>query len=315
MRLILVLAFILALAGTGYVALTGYFVARAATQLLTVGTIASAIALATPPEDPLTLGYRGTPVDGLSLPFEAVEIDTPLGAAEAWLVPAAGAEVGRAVYVHGIAGAREDGYRHLTLLHEAGWTTLLISYRNDPSAPASPARRYAFGLEEWPDLEAAILHLSGAEAAPVLVVAESMGAAVLGQFLTNSAHADRVQAIALDSPALSFGSVLEHLSQLSGNPLPGPMAWAATLILPGMTGLDLTRAEVGATYAAFPGPLFLAHGTGDRITPIGPAETLAASRVAPTVTLWTAADHLGSYAENPTAYRTAFRDFLDLVGD
>ncbi len=313
MRLILVLVFILALAGTGYVALTGYFIARAATQLLTVGTIASAIALATPPEDPLVLGYRGTPDRALSLPFQTLPIETPLGPAEAWLVPAAGPEVGRALYVHGIAGAREDGYRHLSLLHEAGWTTLLISYRNDPSAPATPDRRYAFGLEEWPDLEAAVLRLSGPEAAPVLIVAESMGAAVLGQFLQRSAHADRVQAIALDSPALSFSAVLAHLAETSGNPFPRPMAWAATLILPGMTGLDLAQAEVGATYAAFPGPLFLAHGTGDRITPIGPAETLATARTAPTVTLWTGADHLGSHAEDPAAYRTAFRSFLDQI--
>lgn len=310
MRLILVLAFILGLAGAGYVALTGFFLARAATQLLTVGTIASAIALATPPTDPLALGYRGTPAEAFSLPFQTLTIDTPLGPAEAWLVPADGPEIGRAVYVHGIAGAREDGYRHLSLLHSAGWTVLLISYRNDPGAPATPDRRYGFGLTEWPDLEAAVLHLSGPEAAPVLVVAESMGGAVLGQFLTHSPLAERVQAIALDSPALSFSSVLAHLAETSDNPLPGPMAWAATLILPGMTGLDLAEAEVGASYATFPGPLFLAHGSGDRITPIGPSETLAASRAAPTVTLWTAADHLGSYAEDPAAYRTAFDEFL-----
>lgn len=310
LRLFLVLVFILGVAATGYVALTGYFLARAATQLLTVGTIASAITLATPPTDPLALGYRGTPVEALSLPFQTLTIDTALGPAEAWLVPAAGPEVGRAIYVHGIAGAREDGYRHLSMLHAAGWTVLLISYRNDPTAPASPDRRYTFGLEEWPDLEAALLHLSGADATPVLIVAESMGAAVLGQFLANSDHADRVSAIALDSPALSFSAVLAHLAEISGNPFPRPMAWAATLILPSKTGVDLTQAEVAATYAAFPGPLFLAHGSGDRIVPLAPSEALAAARPATTTTLWTRADHLGSYAEDPAAYQAAFTAFL-----
>ena len=36
------------------------------------------------------------------------------------------------------AGAREDGYRALSVLHDSGWSVLLISYRNDPGAPASP---------------------------------------------------------------------------------------------------------------------------------------------------------------------------------
>ena len=37
---------------------------------------------------------------------------------------------------------------------------------------------------------------------------------------------------------------------------------------------------------------------------------MAAARTAPTVTLWTGADHLGSYTEDPQAYRAAFEDFL-----
>jgi hypothetical protein len=311
MRLILVFVGILAGALAAYVAVTGYFLAKAATNLLTVGAIASAITLATPPEDPLALGYRGDPQVALGLPFQTLTVETALGPTEAWLVPAAGAEVGRAIYVHGIAGAREDGYRHLSLLHEAGWSVLLVTYRNDPGAPEATSGLYAFGLEEWEDLEAALLAFDTFKGPGVLVVAESMGGAVLGQFLSRSAHADRVMAVALDSPALSFRAVLAHLAGQSGNPLPRPMAWAATHMLPALTGLPLTEAEVAATYAAFPGPMFLAHGTGDRIVPIAPTQDLAATRPADrTVTLWTGADHLGSYAEDPAAYGAAFARFL-----
>ena len=63
------------------------------------------------PTDPFALGYRGDPTEALGLPFTTVTLETPLGPTEAWLVPAAGTEAGRAVDVHGIAGAREDGYR------------------------------------------------------------------------------------------------------------------------------------------------------------------------------------------------------------
>jgi hypothetical protein len=313
LRLILVLVFILSLAAVAYVGVAGLFLSRAATGLLQVGAIASSITLATPPKDPLALGYRGNPMLALSLPFQIVPIETPLGPVEAWLVPANGAEAGRAIYVHGIAGAREDGYRHLSMLHQAGWSVLLIGYRNDPGAPAGPEGKYGFGLLEWPDLEAAVAWYSpGPDGPGLLVVAESMGGAILGQFLAQSPLADRVGAVALDSPALSFRAVIGHLAAQGGQPLPGPTALVAARLAPWLADLPLGQAEVSAPFAAFPGPLFITHGSGDRIVPIGPSQALAAA-VPEAVTLWTGADHLGSYAEDPAAYRAAFQAFLTRI--
>ena len=313
MRVVVFLAVLVSVALLGYVGITGYFLAHGAAALLKVGNISALLATADPPTDPMALGYRGDPMTALSLPYETVSLDTPLGPTEAWLVPAAGPEAGRAVYVHGIAGAREDGYRALSLLHEAGCSVLLISYRNDPGAPATPEASYGFGLTEWPDLEAAVARMAPTDADRVLVVAESMGGAILGQFLKQSALAPRVSAIALDSPAISFGAVIDHLAAQGGKPLPGLIAWTAKQIIPFKAPVPIAEAEVAATYAAFPGPLFLAHGTADRIVPIGPSQALAEVRTAPTVTLWTGADHLGSYAEDAAAYRKAFQDFLALV--
>lgn len=314
MRIVFFLAVLILVALVGYVGITGYFLAHAAVGLLKVGAISTLLATAEPPTDPLALGYRGDPTTALALPFQTVTLDMPLGPTEAWLVPAAGPEVGRAIYVHGIAGAREDGYRALSILHEAGWSILLVSYRNDPGAPASPEGTYGFGLTEWPDLEAAVSYVAPGEADRVLVVAESMGGAILGQFLAQSPLAARVQAVALDSPAISFGAVIDHLAAQGGKPLPGLVAATARQILPYKTPLPLAQAEVAATFQAFPGPLFLAHGNADRIVPQGPSQALATSRGAPTVTLWTESDHLGSYAQDPAAYRAAFQDFLAGIG-
>ncbi|WP_333814695.1 alpha/beta hydrolase [Tabrizicola sp.] len=311
MRVVVFLAVLVAAVALGYIGIGGYFLAHATAGLLKVGPIAAALATAEPPADPLALGYRGDPMAALSLPFETVTLDTALGPAEAWLVPAAGNETGRAIYVHGIAGAREDGYRALSILHEAGWSVLLVTYRNDPGAPASPDGSYGFGLTEWPDLEAAVARMSPSDADPrLLIAADSMGAAILGQFLAQSPLATRIEAVALDSPAISFGAIIDHLALQDGKPLPGIIAMAAKRILPFQSALPLAQAEVAVPLQAFPGPLFLAHGSADRIVPIGPSQALAAARGAPTVTLWTGADHLGSYAEDPAAYRAAFQDFL-----
>lgn len=314
MRVVVFVLVLAAVALLGYIGITGFFLAHAAASLLKVGPIAAALATLAPPTDPLALGYRGDPMAALSLPFETVRLDTPLGQTEAWLVPAAGVEAGRAVYVHGIAGAREDGYRALSILHEAGWSVLLITYRNDPSAPPSPEGSYGFGLTEWPDLEAAVSRMAPTSGDRVLIVAESMGGAILGQFLKQSPLAGRVQAVALDSPAISFGAVIDHLAAQGDKPLPGLIAWTAKQILPFKTPLPMAEAEVAATYAAFPGPLLLAHGSADRIAPIGPSQTLAAARPESTVTVWTEADHLGSYAASPAAYRAVFQDFLSRIG-
>ncbi|MGL4235479.1 alpha/beta hydrolase [Tabrizicola sp.] len=314
MRVALFLVLLLVLAFVGYVGISGYFLAHETAGLMKAGPL-SAMTTNDRPTDPLALGYRGDPMQALSLPFEVVSLETPVGPAEAWLVPAAGPEVGRAVYVHGIAGAREDGYRHLSILHEAGWSVLLVSYRNDPTAPPSPDGRYGFGLTEWPDVEAAVARMAPTDTDPgVLVVAESMGGAILGQFLKQSALAGRVQAVALDSPALSFSAVIDHLGEQSGRPLSGVSALAAKTILPYLTGLPLDEAEVASAYQAFPGPLFIAHGAYDALVPIGPSQTLAEEREG-TATLWTGADHLGSYAENPEAYRTALGAFVDGLAD
>ncbi len=315
MRIALFLATLVALAVAGYFAIAGYFLAHSASSILTVGNLGATLEASQKPTDPLALGYRGDPMAALSLPFQTIQLETPLGAAEAWLVPAPSSEAGRAVYVHGIAGAREDGYRALSLLHKAGWSVLLITYRNDADAPADPGGRYGFGLSEWPDLQAAVAHMAPEDTSPgILVVADSMGGAILGQFLSQSPLAGRVKAVALDSPALSFDAVISHLAAQSGKLVPQATALVARTIVPWETGLDLTRTEVAAVFAAFPGPLFIAHGTGDRLVPTSPSQAMATARTAPTVTLWTGADHLGSYAEDPAAYDAAFAEFLGQIG-
>jgi uncharacterized protein len=311
MRFLFFVASLLALTFAGYVAISGFFLSKALAGILSAGPISASLAAVDPPDDPLALGYRGNPMQALDLPFKIVMIDTPLGPAEAWQVGADGVETGQAIYVHGIAGAREDGYRHLSMLHEAGWSVLLISYRNDAAAQPDPSGHYALGLNEWPDLEAAVKHLApGPDGPGLLVVAESMGAAVLGQFLAQSDLANRVTAVALDSPALSFDAVVGHLAAQRGKPLPGITAWVAAKLIPRMTDLPLGQAEVLPAFAAFAGPIFIAHGAGDRLVPPGPSQALAAARSGKTVTLWSVADHLGSYAEDPVAYGKVFKGFL-----
>ncbi|MEE4345964.1 MAG: hypothetical protein V2I53_04195 [Paracoccaceae bacterium] len=317
------LAIALVVLATLYIVSASLGLHRVATQLLTVGSLEQRLAGMERPSDPAALGYRGDPQTALGLPFETLAIQTSAGPAEAWLVPEPfqpGAPQPHlaAVYVHGIAGAREDGYRHLPLLHEAGLPTLMISYRNDDNAPASEDGRYGFGLSEWPDLEAAILALRDRGYAEVIVVADSMGGAILGQFMAQSTEAGRVSAIALDSPALEFEAVLEHLARNMGLPLPGMVAGTTLTMMRFTQPSDLRQASVTGRYAGFYGPLFVAHGRADQVVPFAASRRLLDLRAASdagavTVAHLTEADHLQSYAADPTAYEAAFREFLALT--
>ncbi len=311
MRIGVFLATLLALALGGYVAINAYFLARSTADMLGSGSRSASFTQITAPTDPRAIGYRGDPLTALGLPFQAMMITNPLGPAEAWLIPPSQGERGHAIFVHGVPGAREDGYRHVATLHEAGFSVLLISYRNDPDAPTAPGGSHGFGLQEWPDLEAAVAQMApAADSPPVLVLADTMGAAILGQFLAQSPLAPRVSAIVLDSPSLSFSAVLRQSAAEAGHPLPSLISPIAGLILPRLTGIDLAGAEVAEVFEAFPGPLFIAHGEADSIVPFATSEALAEARVGQTQTFWTSAGPLGSYAEDPQGYEAALAAFL-----
>jgi dienelactone hydrolase len=257
-----------------------------------------------PPTDPFELGYRGDPQTALGLDYEPVSYQTDLGAAEAWFVPAAAVAGPWAIYVHGVGGIRENGYRQLSILHEAGIPTLMITYRNDRGAPSEGDRAlYSFGMNEWRDLDAAVTWMLERGAPSLIIAAESMGGGIAGQFLMQSEQVDRVVALALDAPALDLREVVAD--KLGARALP----FATTLATAGIAVFDLYRGSRLSdaisldAVAKFPGPVFLAHGTADVLVPVSIGDRLVAERAGPISYLRTNANHLLSYKENPARYR------------
>jgi hypothetical protein len=276
------------------------------------GVVQKAIAKDTsaPPTDPLVLGYRGDPGQAFGYAFEDVMIPTPLGDAPAWFVP--GSQTTWVINVHGIGGHREGGYRHLSVMHPAGVPALMITYRNDEGAPADPSG-YTFGLTEWHDLEAAVDYALAHGATGVILDGESMGGAIIGQFMKNSDRVDRVVALILDCPALDMRLIAENTMERARLPLPKAVASLGLWIADQRFDVPIGKARSIGTVAAWGGPLFLAHGDTDTIVPIVTSDDLVTSRHAPTVFLRTHAQHTGSWAENPERYREWLSAFLTTV--
>lgn len=266
------------------------------------------------PQSPADIGYVGDPKAAYGYDFEDVEIETELGVSPAWLVPAADAAASRwAIVVHGIGGRRENGYRFLPVLHDAGLPTLIITYRNDDGAQLSPDGLYAFGLTEWHDLDAAMQYAFDHGADDLVIVAESMGGGIAGQALLQSELADRIAAIVLDAPAVDFPAiVVEQVARL-GLPLAPILArgglWLSTLELP----INIGSATTTTVFAEFAGPMFISHGEADCVVPVATSDALVERRDAPTEYLRTKADHIQSWKEDPARYNAALRAFLGTV--
>lgn len=264
------------------------------------------------PQRPEDIGFVGDPRVAFGLDFEDVRVPTDLGETPAWLVPPAEGTSSTtwAIVVHGIGGRRENGYRFLPTFLQAGMPTMLISYRNDEGAPAGPSGFYAFGLDEWHDLDAAVKVALDRGAQSVVLLGESMGGGIVGQFLRHSGHAGRVKAIVLDAPAVDFSAIVIAEMRRMSIPLAGLLAGGGIRLMASRTGLDFAGADVTQEFAAFQGPLFIAHGRADSIVPVATTDRLVAGRRGLTDYLRTGADHIQSWKEDPVRFDAAFLAFL-----
>jgi hypothetical protein len=149
--------------------------------------------------------YHGAPPDvSLGVPVEHVTYEGELGPMPAWLVvPPHDGDAGRwAVLVHGRGARREETIRMMAPLLAEGWTCLVPTYRNDEGVPEGADGRYALGLSEWRDVEAAVVEAVARGATEVLLGGWSMGGAIVLQFLDRSPLSRLVSRVVLDGPVI-----------------------------------------------------------------------------------------------------------------
>lgn len=240
----------------------------------------------------LTLARRGRlgswfylgPAD---LGFEHVDLEIPtdLGPAPAWLVPAAAPTERWVIQVHGRAVRRHETLRALPAFHDAGYTSLLISYRNDGDAPRSSDHRYALGDTEWRDVEAAMQYAVDHGATELVLMGWSMGGATVLQAVTRSRLAPLVTGVVLESPVVDWVTALQYQGVI--NRLPLPVRWGVLQlltrrwagILTGQTApIDLNRLDLVARAEELTKPTLLFHSEDDGYVPVTASTALAIAR-------------------------------------
>ncbi|MGH1550962.1 alpha/beta hydrolase family protein [Leifsonia poae] len=232
-------------------------------------------------------GYYYLQPEELGLEVTSVEIETDLGEAPAWIFPApADAQDGRwVIQVHGWGASRQEGLRAVRTFHDAGFTCLLASYRNDGDAPESIDRRYGLGGTEWRDIEAAIEYAVSHGAHSVVLMGWSMGGAVVLQTITRSTALEHVTGIVLESPVIDWIDTLEYQGNLLR--LPDMMTRAAMRLIESewsgpITGqgapIDLRSMDFVARAAELSLPMLILHSDDDGFVPSTGSRALAAAR-------------------------------------
>jgi pimeloyl-ACP methyl ester carboxylesterase len=222
----------------------------------------------------------------LGVEYEYVSVPTPLGPAPAWVVPSDGGIGGDwVIQLHGHGSQRAEGLRAVPVFARAGYTSLLISYRNDSEGPRSVDGRYGLGSTEWRDAEAAIDFALDRGAERIVIMGWSMGGAIALQTILRSDRQDRVVGVVLDSPVVDWHRVLAF--QASASHLPAVVRDAALLAIGNgwgrrLTGLtepvDLAALDVVSSASALAHPVLILHSDDDGFVPSDGSRALAEAR-------------------------------------
>lgn len=222
----------------------------------------------------------------LGLQFQDVAVPTPVGPAPAWLIPTSqGTSDDWAIMVHGRGVDRRECLRAVPIFRDAGYTSLVVSYRNDGEAPESPDHRYALGDQEWRDVEAAIRYALDHGAERVVLMGWSMGGATVLQLMRRSPLAAVVRGVVLDSPVADWVQALHFHGRI--HRLPRPVRWVSRLVLTEpwgrpLTGqaqsIDLVRLDNVRAADSLSVPMLLMHSNDDGYVPVDASRALARKR-------------------------------------
>ncbi len=252
--------------------------------------------------------YPQDPFLAFGIEYEDVKYETPLGTQDAWLFEGEGDTW--VIFVHGHLGGPEDGLALVPILHDLGLPSLFITYRNDEGQPRDPTGIHQFGATEWEDLDAAVEHtIAQLGAKKVVLIGISMGGGVIMKFLYESALADEVSGVVLDSPVLDFKATVDYGARRLHLPgfVTAPMKWITSLRF----GVDWAAMDYLKDTDRLDKPILLIHGEDDRQVPIETSNKLAGLRP-DIVTYSTYRDtpHGGSWNVDSERYEREIKNFL-----
>lgn len=250
--------------------------------------------------------HLGDPRSAVGLDYEEIALEGDAGVLPAWLLHGDDTWV---LVAHGYGGTRSSSLSFLPMLRGAGFSVLVVSYRNDPGAGPSEDNRYHLGDEEWQDVDVAMAYALSRGARRLVLFGWSLGGAVVLQALARSPRRSHVVALVLDSPVLDWRAVIRHVGRRSH--VPGPFVNLALNLVKRQIGVDFDDFDWLERHGELSVPTLLLHGEGDATVPF--AESAAFARRRPDLVelvVVAGAGHVGSWNVDPDAYAAVVTGFI-----
>jgi pimeloyl-ACP methyl ester carboxylesterase len=166
-----------------------------------------------------------------------------------------------------------------------GFTSLVVSFRNDGEAPPSADGRYTLGQSEWLDVDAAVRYAVDNGAQQIVLFGWSLGASIALRLADLSAHSDHIVGLVLDAPVMDWTTTLIQNAGASG--LPRPISALGLRVLQStsmrwVTGLqdpiDFPKLDWVSRASEIKKPVLVLHGLGDPSTPFHVSQQVAELR-------------------------------------
>jgi uncharacterized protein len=258
--------------------------------------------------------FNGDPTTARGMAFTDVSVHSELGELPAWFVPATPPSTGTTwvIAVHGYGSTRQESLRALPAIAATGVSSLVIEYRNDVGAPASPDGFYHLGDTEWRDVQSAVEYAQAHGATGIVLYGWSMGGGTVLTALRRMPAGDTglVRAVVLDSPALDWSAILDL--QGAQRSLPAFLTWTAKRVVEQRAHLSLSDLDQVRFAGSLQVPVLLFVDRADTTVPPAAALRLAAARpdlVSLVVT--DGGNHTGCWNVDPSGYESTLRRFLN----
>lgn len=212
----------------------------------------------------------------MNLPYQDVTLTTADGMhLAAWYVP--GRQPNAVILVHGIHANRQATLPAAVMFFEAGYHVLMVDLRGHGD---SEGERVSYGFYERQDVQAAVSYLiAEKEIEHVGAIGYSLGGAAVAQA---AASDERLQAVVIQS---SFSSLSDAVDDSFAEYTKWPeWPFAPAVIKAAERELGVTVEEIDSARALgtlSPRPVFIIHGSEDKLFPVRQAFKLYQTAKAP----------------------------------